>query len=478
MTECELTDRKFNKAKWLTMCSKALGFDDWGALQNLSKSFSNNSPSLVFTPTTIDAFAIKLRNTIGDPNIELEHLKQAIISTGTNEEKNLFGVAPDFKLMGPTEYIIEFGADPLYEFPLLKWLWCRRNFDEPEKKILGYYLDEMKHERKGLTRAEIKEKCLDVYAKHGHKITDIVEGLIGLGYVERFDGRSGRSLRVSERGAGYFIRELTGDHNLAWSSWWTKFQSLFQGVPYKSINSDWNRYILSFCMGETPEEAAENCSWDQVYIDSSKLVEKAITAQTSHTHLPTFPNFRAFHFLPRLMLSQDIQNTRSNDINFNFEGPDWCGAPDDHKLKKLWANPRNVGVQSLGHRGWISIIPEAVTEFTVIYRWSSKSRRFRNVEHHMTYVLQPDTNTVENWFYGVNIGNDKKHNNRFFDSEHSFTSLLSLTHGQSLSKEEILELDRVKAGIRYLEITGEKVLIKERRTLTASNQFESVGAFN
>ena len=477
ITNCELTDNHHTKAKWLTMCAQALSFDDWGTLNNLSKSFSANAPSLVFTPKSITPIASKLRNAMGDPNLVLDHLKQAIISVGTSEEKALFGVSQNFKLVPPTEYILEFGVDPLYQFPLLKWFWIHRHMDAPEKEVLGYYLGDIKRVRKGLSRTEIKEKHLDVYAKQGHKLSELVDSLIDLGFVELFEGRRGRSLRITQRGAAHFLREITGEHNEAWSCWWTKFQSLFKNIPYKPITENWDRYISCFCRGETPEEAAQSCAWDDIYTDAAKLTEKAITQQTNLTEVPLFPSFKAFHFLPKLMLSQDIQNTRSNDINFTFDGPHWCASPE-FKLKKLWPNKRYVGVESMGNRGWVSIIPDGITEFSVKYLWSSKSGKFRDVEHQMTYTLKPDPTTEENWLYGVNIGDDKNYRNNLFDYEHSFTSLMSLTHGQSLSNEEIQKLDRVKAGIGYLEITKEKVLIKERRTLIASNQFEAINAFD
>ncbi|MCC4821228.1 hypothetical protein LMH81_32420, partial [Vibrio lentus] len=58
---------------------------------------------------------------------------------------------------------------------------------------------------------------------------------------------------------------------------------------------------------------------------------------------------------------------------------------------------------------------------------------------------------------------------------YSFNHLECLTHGKHLTNEEIVALDRFKAGITSIHIDENGVIIHEERTLTASNSFACVG---
>ncbi|MFA0287891.1 hypothetical protein AB4506_20465, partial [Vibrio sp. 10N.222.46.A3] len=120
--------------------------------------------------------------------------------------------------------------------------------------------------------------------------------------------------------------------------------------------------------------------------------------------------------------------------------------------------------------------PDEVDCFQVSYKWTSRSHSFSSVTHHMTYQLEPNIECAQDWLYGNEC---MKHSDSskpaMAADEYSFNRLECLTHGKHLTKEEIIALDRFKAGITSIHLDENGVTIHEERTLTASNSFACVG---
>lgn len=464
-----ISDRP-SKTAWLDIIAKSLGHESWDVLQENIRVAQDVSTA-IFTPENLFTVGKAIRELLGDSSISLDDLEMLLISIGTSEEKASNGVDEHFSVAASDCIILELGPRYDYDLPLLEWLWPGWSMGRDVCEIEQRYAEHMKKKRSGLSKAEVKERHFDVYAKTGKKIRSILDSLLGGGYLEWTDDDQ-KKIQISNRGNTFICSMLTNEYSPEWQSWWQEFQSLYTQEPYKQLSSNWDEYIQYYSKGHTPAKAVQLASWGTVYTDSLKAVTGAIQKQSAIDELPLYPDQKFFMFFPRLLLDNDLPSLPLSDIEFEFNGPEWCQPPAEPILKRFWPNKRHMAISVLNHRGWYVSIPEGTTEFEVTYNWRSKTGAFRPVVHAMTYSLNDNQIEPRNWLYTVNAMRHMDVDMRLAGyPEYAFHSLRTLTSGEKLTQDEICALDRVQAGINRLEI-NETVTIIERRNIVASNAFE------
>ncbi|MBO1897756.1 hypothetical protein HNW13_018620 [Shewanella sp. BF02_Schw] len=450
------------KARWLSIFARALGYKDWGTLLHTANAYTHNSNTKIFVPENLSSIADSIYTSLGDANVQINDLIDAIISIGTNEEKISNDVSPEFTLIPPTTYILEFGPKYAYEQPLLEYMWAyarKQTVDD----LVKQYAFHMKQKRAGLSKSDMKAQYLDVYPSSGVKVKDLLDSLVQGGYVDIKDEK----VSISERGRNFIRGYLTDEFGEEWSDWWVKFTKLYSEIPFKVISNKWDHYIKLYSLGLNPKEAVENQYWSSFEKRIAEAFSNQAKKQFNTAEFPQHQTQRYFLFTPLLFLNNHNVGLKLNDIELTFIGPDWANPTESINVARFVPNKHYVsgycGDKALS-RGWLQLIPEDIAEFKVTYIWTSKKNNFKRTEHTVTYNLFDSPNS-DNWLFGPRVSNEHVTN------EYAFSSLNTLTDGKKLSEDEMRNLDRVKAGIHYLDINADRVLIDEQKNLTASNPY-------
>ncbi|WP_178306577.1 hypothetical protein [Vibrio algicola] len=455
--------------KWLLIFAKSLNHQDWEQLKFSAKNGNPSEDQIIFSEQTIVPIALKLKSVLGRPDLDTEALLCILYNACTDSELKAMGETADSippLPQAPNSYILELGPNFKYANKLLEWLWPINCMSV--SRIQKLYNEHIKKARKGLSRAEVKERHLDVYPKSGIQVETIIEELVNGDYCKFSD--NGKSVVITERGHHYMASRLTDDFDEEWQQWWGEFQHHFNRIPYKYIDDNWNQYIHLFSKNLSPEQAAYELQWGSCYKEAHEEVKFAIKAQLD-LNIDELSNKRIILFAPSVFLTPELISLPVTDIQFDIEAPSWAIPDSSFKTKRFWPNKRYVAPylrNTPSYKGWYAVIPDDletdVTYFEITYCWSSKSGAFKTIRHSMAYHLQKNSKSPIDWLYGNASPSD----------EYSFNSVYCLTHGKPISQDEMLELDRIQSGIRSLEINKSHVLIEEERYLIASNSYECV----
>ncbi|MDN3683158.1 hypothetical protein QWZ04_22885 [Vibrio tapetis subsp. quintayensis] len=466
------------KTAWLSICAQAIGYLDWDDLTAQTQMPPISTNSIVFDPASIIPFIQSVRVGVGEHIDNIEGLSSVILRNLTGEElSSMDGNEEDRPPLPtpPTSYVIELGPNTLYASDLLNWLWPMTQHHSVHR-IEHHYLEHMKKRRVGLSQSQAKERALDVYPHSGVLVSDILTSLISGGYLE-INGKQ-TSVSFTQKGLNYVNHQMTNEYDAKWKAWFKEFAAHVKTIPYRYIKHDWTRYISLYSSGITAMAAAKSIEWSECYTQAHSEIQSAIKHQLD-IDLPLYPKERYLQFTPRILLTPALTSNKISDIHFEFIGPDWAKPNGKLKTKRFWPNKRYVSVY-LGDRtksrGWYATIPSHIDSFNVIYKWTSPSHSFASVTHHMTYQLETNMECAQDWLYGNEC---MKYSDASIPAmatdEYSFNSLDCLTHGKHLTEDDIVELDRFKAGITSIQIDEHGVTIHEERTLTASNSFACVG---
>lgn len=466
-------ENQIDEDKWLSIFAKSLHHQDWEQLKLSTIKNRDTLNFITFSKQTLEPIANNLKAGLGRIDIDIDDLLSIILNSCSEVELTAMGETKDSipRLpQAPTSYILELGPDSQYGTDFLTWFWTYRQCKT--SWIAKRYGEHMKSARKGLSKAEIKNRCLDVYPNSGVQIKSIIEQLIKGGYCEYIDENS---LRLTERGYSYMAMRLTDDFDEEWQQWWNEFQLYFNRIPYRCIDDNWDRYINLFSKGIPPENAAQTFQWGMCYQDAHEEIKTAIQAQLG-VELSDFPKERVMIFTPLVYFTPNLTSLPLSDIQFDIDAPEWAIPASKFKTKRYWPNKCYVASYleiTPSHRGWYSLIPDDVQQFDITYRWNSKSGAFKTIIHKMSYHLEPDLRLPENWLYGSEAQYYRPKNDE--TKEYSFNSFFCLTHGETMSMDEIAQIDRVQSGIMSIEVNDTHVNIDEERQLVASNSYECVG---
>ncbi|MFZ3397716.1 hypothetical protein LCS82_09735 [Vibrio harveyi] len=470
-------EKEVGKAAWLTIFARSLNYRDWGHLKTVAKNYKSSQNNIVLCDTTFLPIATAIKAALGKADLDYANLVAILFHSMSQAELEAAGEEisdlPDLP-GAPTSFILELGPETYYATKLLEWLWPYGSFgiDSLHETYYRY----VKNKRKGLTKAEIKEKSLDIYPKTGMQIDTIISQLVEGGYCEYAD--NDQTIKLTLRGTNYINGMMTGEYDEDWQKWWEEFQEHLAMIPYRYIRQDWTSYIKMYSEEYTPKQAAERFNWSSCYTEAQNEIQSAIYNQLG-VNLDLYPMERYMQFTPRIYLTPDLTSLKVSDIEFTVEGPDWAIPDGDFKAKRYWPNKCYVAVclkKTPKHRGWYVKIPEGVESFEITYKWKSKSGAFKPVTHKMTYTCYINPEYPLDWLYGNEA--QKHRQSKFVPmgyDEYSFNAMYCLTHGEHMTNEEICQLDRVQAGIQLIDIKKDSVLIEEERELWASNAFESVG---
>ncbi|MDP2592899.1 hypothetical protein Q8W41_25860 [Vibrio splendidus] len=466
------------KNTWLSICAQAVGYGDWDDLKAQAVTHHEPTHNILFNQASIIPFIQSVRVSLGEHIDNIEGFTHVILRNLTTEELNAMnGNKEELPPLpkAPTSYTLELGPNTAYARDLLDWLWPRTKNHQVDP-INTQYLAHMKEKRMSLSKSQAKERAFDVYPHSGMLIRDILEQLISENYLELNDDQ--RCVTFTRKGLNYLNGKMTHEYDDQWKEWFKAFAAHLKKIPYRYIKIDWTPYIDLYARGMSPIEAAKSLEWSECYTQAHSEIQSAIKHQLD-IHLPLYPKERYLQFTPRIFLTPELTSNKVTDIHFEFIGPDWAKPNGNPKTKRFWPNKRYVSVYldtSPKSRGWYAVIPDEVDCFQVSYKWTSQSHSFASVTHHMTYQLEPNIECAQDWLYGNEC---MKHSDSsklaMAADEYSFNHLECLTHGKHLTKEEIVALDRFKAGITSIHIDENGVIIHEERTLTASNSFACVG---
>lgn len=477
LISAEIIPVSVTEASWLEISAQAMGFVNWADLKSKT-STEHESNNIVFNKLTLIPFIQSIRVSLGEHIDNIEGFANVILRNLTAEELDAMNgnrddLPPQPK--PPTSYILEVGPHSIYASDLLDWLWPRIN-DYQLIHIESSYLQHMKVRRANLSRAQVKEQSLDVYPHSGMQIKSILEQLVSEEYLEFNEEKT--SVSFTKKGANYLNSQMTDDYCDKWRDWLKTFSAHLKNIPYRYIKMDWTPYIALYCSGMSPKEAADSFKWSECYIQAHSEIKSTIQHQLK-TQLPLYPKRRYLQFTPRIFLTPELVNNKVKDIHFEFIGPDWAKPNGKLKTKRFWPNKRYVSVHrdsTPKSRGWYASIPDEVDCFQVSYKWTSQSDSFAPVTHNITYELEANIESPQDWLYGNECMKYSDSSKRpIYEDEHSFNKLECLTHGKHLTDEEITALDRFKAGIKAIHIDDNGVTIHEERTLIASNSFACVG---
>lgn len=459
------------KAKWLSIFAKALNYNDWSHLSNKANDYKLNTNTVIFSDQTIEPIVGKLKAQLFRNDLDASFIRDIILNACTENELELLRTYPHSippLPFPPESYIVELGPKSKYAKNLLEWLWPRERIDI--KRLHTLYHDHVKAARKGLSKAEVKTRHLDVYPKSGVQVEMILLELVEQGYCI-LDSEQSR-VSLTERGSEYVASMLTDDYDEEWQQWWSVFLSYFEQIPYKHIDSSWNQYIKLYSQNIPPADAAKIFEWDSFNCDSDNQIRDAIKRQLG-IELSEFPMERIFLFTPHVYFTPDLKNLPLSDIVFEFDGPEWAKPSKNLKVNRFWPNRSYVGAFLEGEsiRGWVGLIPDDVDSFDVTYHWRSKTAAFKPIAHSFTYTLKQNRKLQVDWLYGDEASKINRYN------EYSFNSLYCLTHGKEMTERELIQIPRIQAGITYLESNAEGFFISEKRTLIASNGFNCFSLF-
>lgn len=470
-------EKEVGKAAWLSIFAKSLNYQDWGHLKTVARNYKSSQNKIIFSEKTFIPIATAIKAALGKADLAYTDLMAILFNSMTQAE--LEAVGEDLTEMpalpeAPSSFILELGPETHYASKLLEWLWPYGSFGI--NSLHDSYYRHVKNKRKGMSKAEIKERSLDIYPKSGMQIDTIINQLVEGGYCEYTD--NDQTIKLTTRGTNYINGMLTGEYDEDWQKWWGEFQEHLAMIPYRYIRQDWTRYIKLYSDEYSPKQAAERFNWTSCYTEAQAEIQSAIKQQLG-VELDLYPMERYMQFTPRIYLTPNLIGLKLSDIEFSVEGPEWAIPDGGFKTKRYWPNKCYVAVclkKTPKHRGWYVKIPEGVEEFEVTYKWKSKSGAFKPVTHKMTYSCYINPEYPLDWLYGNEAQRHRQSKvvPMSYD-EYSFNAMYCLTHGEQMTKEEICQLDRVQAGIQVVEIKEDSVLIEEERDLFASNAFESVG---
>nr|AKN35724.1 hypothetical protein [Vibrio genomosp. F6] len=473
-----IPDSAVEKNTWLSICAQAIGYKDWEDLKAQTIMHHASTNSLVFSQISIIPFIQSVRVNLGEHIDNLEGFASVILRNLTSEELNAMGGSEEELPplpKAPTTYLLELGPNTVYASDLLHWLWPITK-DNQVARIENNYLEHMKKKRINLSKSQAKERAWDVYPRSGMLIKDILGQLVSEGYLEFNDKQT--SVSFTQKGRHYLNSQMTNEYDLKWKAWFKAFVTHVKKIPYRYIKTDWTPYIYLYSREMSPIDAAKSLEWSECYTQAHSEIQSAIKHQLD-IHLPQYPKARYLQFTPRIFLTSPLTSNKVTDIHFEFIGPDWAKPNGNLKTKRFWPNKRYVSVHletAPKSRGWYAATPDEIDHFQVVYKWTSQSDAFTSVTHHMTYQLAPNIECAQDWLYGnecMKYSDSSKP--AMTDDEYAFNSLDCLTHGKHLTKEDIAELDRFKAGIQSVRIHENDVIIHEERVLVASNSFACVG---
>ncbi|MEZ8269497.1 hypothetical protein AB6C99_22765 [Vibrio cyclitrophicus] len=479
LTDAEIiSNSPIKKNTWLSICAQAIGYSDWDDLKAQTVTHHVSAHNIVFNQVSIIPFIQSVRVSLGEHIDNIEGFACVILRNLTPEERNAMnGKEGDLPPLpkAPTSYTLELGPNTVYASDLLDWLWPTTK-NHQVAPINNHYLEHVKEKRINLSKPQVKKRSLDVYPRSGMLVRDILGQLVSEGYLEFNDTQT--CVSFTQKGFNYLNGKMTNEYDSEWKGWFKAFVAHIKKIPYRYIKIDWTPYIYLYSRGMSPIEAAKNLEWSECYTQAHSEIRSALKHQLN-INLPLYPKERYLQFTPRIFLTPELTSNKVTDIHFEFIGPDWAKPNGNPKTKRFWPNKRYVSVYldtSPKSRGWYAVIPDEVDCFQVSYKWTSRSHSFSSVTHHMTYQLEPNIECAQDWLYGNEC---MKHSDSskpaMAADEYSFNHLECLTHGKHLTKEEIIALDRFKAGITSIHIDENGVTIHEERTLTASNSFACVG---
>lgn len=460
------------KVKWLSIFAKSLNYQDWGHLKNKANDYKHCQNTVIFSEQTIEPIIDKLIAHLSRYDLDASLMRSIVLNACTeNEFDNLRTYSNSIPSLPqpPESFILELGPRSVYARMLLEWLWPIERI--AIKHLYSRYYSHIKSVRNGLSKGEAKVRFLDVYPKSGVQIETILLELVEQGYCS-LDLDKTRVI-LTERGNQYIASMLTDDYDEEWQQWWSVFLAHFEQIPYKYIDSNWNKYINLYSRDIPPSDAANTFKWDSYSCDSDKKIREGINRQTG-IELSEFPKLRFFLFSPRVYLSPNLTKLPLADIVFEIDGPDWAKPAKPFKVSRFWPNKSYVAsfLEGESIRGWFGVIPDDIDAFNITYRWYSKSGAFKPITHDMTYILKLNPKSQVDWLYGnvPSMINQTNFSPISFD-EYSFTSIYCVTHGKVMTESELSQIPRIQAGINTISENEEGIHISENRTLIASNGY-------
>lgn len=466
LIETEIVDNVPTKTAWLNIFAQALRYRDWGELNHLSASFATSQCFEVITPENLPNIAKCLREQIGEANVTGDMLESILLSVATPEERALNGVSESFSIEGPSTITLIFEPEPFYAQPLLAWLLIYGKTWLPIGEIEQMYLAEIKRKRRGLSRVEAKAEHLDVYPNSGQRVPDILKKLEADRLVEFSQCHGKDNVRISDIGIDLLIEQITDNYGPKWQEWWRELRTLIKAEPYMSLKEDWTGYVDYFGEGGSPKDYIKAYSPVSFVNPHTAQLERGYQALTKQPNLPLHPSGKYIHLMPRLYLGLQHQSYKCSELQLEINGPNWLKIPA-YKLKRCWPNSRYIGLMG-DMIGFISELPDSISEFDVEYTWTSINKEFPIVSQKITYKLDADLSESDNWLYSTETGLNR------VNRTDAFSSYSALTNGKKLATAELKELPRVKGTMAKLEFTdaGKRIRIEDVHHLTLSNQFE------
>jgi len=467
LIEAEVVTEVPNKSKWLSIFARGIGdFSDWGTLQNLANGFSTNAPKAVLIGDAIERLTYTIRNELGDSTVDLTDVYHAIITVCSPEEKEMNGFDHDYSITPTNEFILEIPPTSNYELPFLLWFW-KLNYERSLESVVTEYSILMKDKRRECSdNEEIKEHFFDVFEKKGeHTVSSIIHKLVDKFHIQLNERNGTTYMELSTIGRGYIERHLTNDFDDVWQSWWSCFKEQALKLPFYKLDDNWSGYIKKYSEGLPAEKAAAQYDYHSEFKRIGDMVVESLGAESLNKQE------RLIYLSPRMVLAPVQYNLPAKDIEISIEGPEWAIISTSFKLSKLWPNKRYIGLSVNGQSGWFVKIPDEITHFTMKYHWTSKSGAFPPASHEITYYLSANRDFPNCRFFYACITEDCEFA-PMSTYEDCPVTMSSLTHGEKLSIDQIKELERVKAGMTYIEYTKNFGIIKEKRHLLATNEYE------
>ena len=453
------------KTAFLSAAAHSFGYANWNQLQSLTNSSHKQSINeVVFTEATIQILAIKLRNKFCLSDFDLDTIEQLIFNHSSDDEKK--GL-PDYNFVSispPDVHRLELGPKSRYLMNFMLW-----RFDIGSitiDKATKFYCQELAEKRKALnlTKAEAKKQHLDVYPKSGMT----VDAIVNEGVKDDYLVLDNEMISLSETGVWWIRNYITDDYSDHWKQWFSELEKLYIQLPYRRAFKNWDHIITLYAKNKTASETIkDHLAWGGYYNESHTNI-RSLIKDCLGVDLPLYPKGRYFYFKPCLFYDYEVNKS---DLEFEFIGPEWALPPESQNVGIYQYAPNKcyyqIGLSKKSELGggWIVEIPDHVDEFDVSFCWKHKEGEFKPVTHTVTYSLKPDHLEERNWLY---LTNSKYQSG----SNYTFARLETLLGHKELTKEEVMDLPRVKAGIKLIELSKERNLtIKEEKNVIASNCF-------
>ncbi|MUJ20448.1 hypothetical protein [Aliivibrio fischeri] len=454
-----------SKAQWLSMFARSINsaFVNWNDLISKTKRQHKLCKNKnVITSDSIRIISKRMREELFLNEIDLQILMLIFKNSASETEALTFKEYQKTVFTKSDHIILELGPKTIFQRDFLIWFFVFKNM-KYERLVVDYALN-MKERRAGKTKLEIQAKSLNVYPKSNIKISSIVDELISLQYLELRNGL----VSITENALQWCRDVQTDSQSKEWESWFNEWKRLITAIEYRQLPESWDVAISDFYNSVSPEQSASRYLWPQNYFRSDSIIREHInTRYPEDAPIHRYPKNRYFMLSPELMLTPNFNRLQADDIQFEItEKPNWLVLPKKLHVKKSAKTKYLFALYDENLKGWISKIPDNVVKFNINLKWSSKSGKFKCIKHSFTYILQVDHSEARNWLFSTFVDEYQVSTNK---ASWSFNSLYPICKSQTMSQEELIKQPRVDGGIYYIELNEKDAIIKEERTLVATN---------